>query len=48
MGQGASKRKQKTRPKEGKPIEIPVPKRKDFDKLLERAAKGSTPRRSSK
>lgn len=33
-------KKQKTRPKEGKPIEIPVPKRKDFDKLLERATNG--------
>jgi hypothetical protein len=38
-------RKQKTRPKEGKPIEIPVPKRKEFDKLLERATK--KPRRST-
>ena len=32
-------RKQKTRPKKGKPIEIPVPKREDFEKLLSRAAK---------
>ena len=31
--------KQKTRPKKGKPIEIPVPKRGDFDKLLNKAAK---------
>jgi hypothetical protein len=30
-------RTQKTRPKEGEPIRIPVPKRKDFDKLLKRA-----------
>jgi hypothetical protein len=30
---------QRTRPKKGKPIEIPVPKRGDFDKLLERAEK---------
>lgn len=33
---------QKTQPKEGKPIEVPVPKRSDFDKVLERAMKGST------
>ena len=33
--------KQKTRPAKGKPIEIPVPKRGDFEKLLKRAAKGS-------
>jgi hypothetical protein len=31
---------QKTRPKQGKPIEIPVPKRKDFEGLLDRAMKG--------
>ena len=31
--------KQKTRPKKGKPIEIPVPRRGDFDKLLNKAAK---------
>jgi hypothetical protein len=37
--------RQKTRPKQGKPIEIPVPKRKDFDRLLERATK--KPRRST-
>ena len=37
----AEKRTQKTRPKKGKPIEIPVPKRGDFEKLLKRAAKGS-------
>jgi hypothetical protein len=35
----AKRRTQKTRPKEGKPIEIPVPKRKDFDRLLKRATK---------
>ncbi|MEA2252517.1 MAG: hypothetical protein QOG70_2759 [Solirubrobacteraceae bacterium] len=33
---------QKTQPKQGKPIEIPVPKREDFDKLVKRAAQGST------
>jgi hypothetical protein len=31
-----------------KPIEIPVPKRQDFHRLIKRAAKGSTPRRSGK
>ena len=31
-------RKQKTRPAKGKPIDIPVPKRDDFDKLLDKAA----------
>jgi hypothetical protein len=36
-------KRQKTRPKKGKPIEIPVPKREDFDKLLDRAASGSPP-----
>jgi hypothetical protein len=44
----AQQRKQRTRPKKGKPISIPVPKREDFDKLLDRAAKGSTPRRPRK
>jgi hypothetical protein len=38
---------QKTRPKTGKPIEIPVPKRGDFDKVLKRAMKPSTTRRST-
>ena len=33
------KRTQQTRPKKGKPIEIPVPKRKDWENLLGRAAK---------
>ena len=32
-------RKQKTQPKKGKPVEIPVPKRGDIDRLLKRAAK---------
>jgi hypothetical protein len=40
---------QKSRPKEGDPVEIPMPKRKDFDKLLERATqktlKGREPKR---
>jgi hypothetical protein len=30
---------QKTRPKKGKPVEIPVPKRSEFDGLLKKAAK---------
>jgi hypothetical protein len=30
---------QKTRPKKGEPVEIPVPKRSAFDKLLDRAEK---------
>jgi hypothetical protein len=39
---------QKTQPKKGKPVEIPVPKRKDFESLVKRAAKGSTTRRTGK
>lgn len=31
---------QLTRPKEGEPIEIPVPKEDDFEKLVRRAVKG--------
>ena len=31
-------RKQQTKPKKGKPIEIPVPKRMDFDRLVKKAA----------
>jgi hypothetical protein len=30
---------QQTQPKKGKPVEIPVPKRSDFDELLDRAEK---------
>ena len=37
----ADQRKQKTKPKKGKPVEIPVPKRGDFDTLLKKAAKRS-------
>jgi hypothetical protein len=33
-----SQRKQKTQPKKGKPVEIPVPKRKTIEDLLRRAA----------
>jgi len=39
------RKKQKTQPKKGKPIEIPVPKRGAFDRLLKRAAH---PKRGSK
>jgi hypothetical protein len=34
----AERRKQKTRPAEGEPVEIPVPKRKTIDALLKKAA----------
>jgi hypothetical protein len=30
--------KQKTKPKKGKPIEIPVPKREDFERMVRRSA----------
>lgn len=30
---------QKTKPKRGRPIEIPVPKRSAFERLLKKAAK---------
>lgn len=33
--------KQKTRPKKGKPVEIPVPKRSEFDALLKKATKAN-------
>jgi hypothetical protein len=32
-------KKQKTRPKKGKPIEIPVPKRRTIERMLKRAAR---------
>ena len=35
----SNQRKQKTRPKKGKPIDIPVPKRGDVLDALDRAAK---------
>ncbi len=35
----ADRPKQKTQPKKGKPIEIPVPKREDVDSLIRKAAK---------
>ncbi len=37
-------RRQETRPKKGDPVEIPVPKRSAFDKLLKRAEKPSDAR----
>ena len=37
---------QQTQPKKGKPVEIPVPKRGAFEKVLRRAEKGSTARRA--
>lgn len=45
MADKKPQRTQKTKPAEGKPIEIPVPKRKDIEKLLERATK--KPRQST-
>jgi hypothetical protein len=35
------RKKQKTQPKKGDPIEIPVPKRREIDDVLKRAARGS-------
>jgi hypothetical protein len=32
---------QKTQPAKGKPIDIPVPKREDIERLLTKATKGS-------
>jgi len=40
----SDKRKQKTK----RGYEIPVPKRKDFESLVKRAAKGSATRRTGK
>ena len=31
---------QKTQPKKGRPIDIPVPKREDIERMLTKAAKG--------
>ncbi len=38
---GDPKPTQKTQPKKGKPVEIPVPKRSEFDRLLAKAEKPS-------
>jgi hypothetical protein len=35
---------QRTKPKKGKPVEIPVPKRSDFDQLLKRAERRAKPK----
>lgn len=34
---GEKEQTQSTRPKKGKPVEIPVPKRSEFDRLLKKA-----------
>lgn len=41
------RRTQKTQPKKGKPIEVPVPKRGDFERLLKRATNRPDSRRKS-
>jgi hypothetical protein len=46
MAENVEKATQKPQPKKGKPIDIPVPKRSDFDKLLKRAGKRSATRRT--
>jgi hypothetical protein len=33
--------KQKTQPKKGKPIEIPVPKRRDVENVFKKASRGT-------
>ena len=40
MGEDKARATQQTRPKKGKPVEIPVPKRSEFDRLLQKAARG--------
>jgi hypothetical protein len=44
MAQDKREPTQRTQPKKGKPVEIPVPKRSDFDRLLKRAEKDSARR----
>lgn len=39
---------QKTQPKKGDPVEIPIPKRSTIDKLLKKAAQPQAARRPSK
>jgi hypothetical protein len=48
MSESSQKRTQKSRPKQGDPVEIPVPKREDFEKLLTKAEKPSIARRPRK
>jgi hypothetical protein len=45
MAQDKREPTQRTQPKKGKPVEIPVPKRSDFDRLLKLATR---PRRKSR
>jgi hypothetical protein len=45
MAQGKPERRQKTRPKKGKPVEIPVPKRSEFDRLMDKAVRKEKPQR---
>ncbi len=40
--------KQRTQPKKGEPVEIPVPKTSTIDKLLKKAAQPLATRRPSK
>jgi hypothetical protein len=43
MASSSDRRKtQRTRPAKGKPIDIPVPKRGDFEKLVDKAARPPT------
>ena len=44
----ADQKRQKTKPKEGEPIEIPVPKRSTIDRLLKKAAQPLATRRTRK
>jgi hypothetical protein len=44
----ADKATQKTTPKKGKPVDIPVPTKGDFDALIKKAAKGPAPGSSRK
>jgi hypothetical protein len=44
----APQKRQKTKPKKGEPVEIPVPKRKTIDALLKKAAQPLATRRSRK
>ncbi len=39
MKEEATEPTQKTQPRKGKPVEIPVPKRSEFDRLLAKAEK---------
>lgn len=43
MAEDTRKPTQKTQPKKGKPIEIPVAKRSEFDRLLTKAEKPKKP-----